>query len=198
MTQALHLFEEKIFHFINGNHTAFLDYLMVSASNLFLFIPIIILIAFVSAWYYKHHGYYHHKANSVMLMIILLCGFLFCFFVLPQIFPYLLDRTKPCLNPNISTWLRLVNNDCNDVNGSFALRPCIMFCITSFLFFSIKDDLKKTKAFLVILSILVSYSRIYLGVHYPGNVLLADIIGIICGFITSRLYFYVKYDILPF
>jgi undecaprenyl-diphosphatase len=73
-----------------------------------------------------------------------------------------------------------------------------MFCITSFLFFSIKDDLKKTKAFLVFLSILVSYSRIYLGVHYPGNVLLADIIGIICGFITSRLYFYVKYDILPF
>ena len=198
MTQSLHLFEEKIFHFINGNHTDFLDFLMQFVSNLFLFIPIFILIAFVSAWYYKHQGYYHHKANSAMLIVILLCGFLFCFFVLPLIFPNLLGRTKPCLNPNISNWLRLVNEDCSDVNGSFALRPCVMFCITSFLFFSIKDDLKKTKAFLIFLSVLVSYSRIYLGAHYPGNVLLAGIMGIICGFITSRLYFYVKYDISPF
>jgi undecaprenyl-diphosphatase len=198
MTQALHVFEEKIFHLINGNHTDFLDYLMLLASNLLLFIPIIILIAFASDWYYKQHGYYHHIAKSVILTTVLLCGFFFCFFVLPYILPYILDRTKPCLNSNISTWLRLVNTDCNDVNGAFALRPCIMFCMTSFLFFSIKDDLKKTKIFLLFLSILVSYSRIYLGAHYPGNVLLADIIGIIFGFITSRLYFYVKYDILPF
>jgi len=194
MIRTLSQFEEKIFRSINGSHTTFLDYLMMLASNLFLTIPIFVIIAIFSAKYYKDQGYYHPRTNASVVIIILFLSFIFCFLLLPQIFSFFLDRTKPCLNPNVSSWLRVVNEDCDASYTSFAFRPCIMFCITSFLFFTFKSDFKNTVLFLFFWSLLVSYSRIYLGVHYPSNVLLADIIGIFCGYITNRMYLYIKYN----
>ena len=188
-------FDEKLFLALNGNHSEFLDSVMLLASNLFSCIPIFIFIVFIAAKYYKKQGYSYPLANSVLLTGILLLGFMFCLFVLPPTFSGILERQKPCFNPSISSLVRMVGEDCSNTSSFFAVRPCVMFCITSFLLFTLKKEFPVTKAILIFWSLLVSYSRIYLGAHYPFNILIADLIGFFCGFITSRLYFYMKYDI---
>ncbi|MBC7865861.1 MAG: phosphatase PAP2 family protein [Bacteroidia bacterium] len=195
MNKLINSIDEEIFLALNGSHSQFLDGLMLFASNLFSSIPILMLVACIATLYYKKQGYSHPVAKSVMLTTVLLLGFLFCLFVLPHAFSFLFERTKPCLNPNISTSVRMLGEDCNSSSSFFAVRPCIMFFITSFLFFTIKNDFPWVKAGLITWSLLVSYSRIYLGVHYPFNVLIADLAGILFGFILSRFYFFMKYEV---
>jgi undecaprenyl-diphosphatase len=38
---------------------------------------------------------------------------------------------------------------------------------------------------------LMTYTRIYLGVHYPGDILVGAIAGIICGWLGFRIYQYI-------
>jgi undecaprenyl-diphosphatase len=45
--------------------------------------------------------------------------------------------------------------------------------------------------------ILVSYSRIYLGVHYPGDVICGMIIGSLLGFIFYKIWRYSEMKIYP-
>jgi undecaprenyl-diphosphatase len=44
---------------------------------------------------------------------------------------------------------------------------------------------------------LMTYTRIYLGVHYPGDILVGAIAGIICGWIGFRIYQYILKKKIP-
>jgi undecaprenyl-diphosphatase len=195
MDQATNNLDEKVFLALNGNHSEFLDNIMLFASNLFSLIPIFILIIFVVNRYYKKQADYP-LTHSIILTGVLLLFFLFSFKVLPGLFSAFFEREKPCLNPNISVFVRLLGENCNTGNNFFAVRPCIMFCIATFLLFTIKHDFIFFRILLIFWALLVSYSRIYLGAHYPLNVLISDIVGILVGFIGSRFYFYLRYNVL--
>ena len=43
---------------------------------------------------------------------------------------------------------------------------------------------------LLLWAVIVSYSRIYLGVHYPGDVLTGMLIGAVLGYLASLLHKY--------
>ena len=43
---------------------------------------------------------------------------------------------------------------------------------------------------------LVAYSRVYVGSHYPLNILISATTGIAVGFLVNRLYLYLKYNLL--
>jgi undecaprenyl-diphosphatase len=46
--------------------------------------------------------------------------------------------------------------------------------------------------FIILWAFLVSYSSIYLGVHYPGDILGGATFGIILGFLIYRLYLLIE------
>jgi undecaprenyl-diphosphatase len=46
-------------------------------------------------------------------------------------------------------------------------------------------------------ALVVSYSRIYLGVHYPGDVIFGSILGILIGWSIFKLYKLIEIKLLP-
>jgi undecaprenyl-diphosphatase len=50
------------------------------------------------------------------------------------------------------------------------------------------DRFKWLKYWLFIWAVLVSYSRIYNGVHYPGEVIGGAAIGLLLGWMMAKLY----------
>jgi undecaprenyl-diphosphatase len=95
------------------------------------------------------------------------------------------ERLRPCQNPNLKEWIHLVGG-CGGMYGfasshaanSFALACCLIKIYSSkrWLFWSI-----------LIWAIIVSYSRIYVGVHYPGDVITGALIGIFISLLLNYL-----------
>lgn len=197
MNNPIHKADEKIYLALNGHHAEWADGFMLLASNLAMCIPFILLIAFTAVRYFKKEDHYYPVANSVLLVSILVAEVAICLYVLPQLFHIVGQRERPYLNPNLSSFARLIENHRSDcISTIYTKRTCLMFCITTFLFFTIKGDYRMIKMLLVIWCLVVSYSRVYVGSHYPLNVVSSNLIGFFLGWMGSRSYHYLKDKVL--
>ncbi len=190
--------DESLFLILNGNHQSVLDYLMLTASNVLSFIPVFLLSVFIAVKYIrKQDDHYYTFINIALVLLIIVAQYIICRYLLNDMFKSFISRERPCLNPNISSFVRMLNNDCKStLQPFFSYKTCLMFCLCSFLFFTVKKGFRGFKVILVLWSLLVAYSRIYVGDHYPLSVLISIITGIASGFIIYRLYYYIKYDLL--
>jgi undecaprenyl-diphosphatase len=64
------------------------------------------------------------------------------------------------------------------------------FGLATFLWFVLDKQFKLLKYWLFVWAVLVSYSRIYNGVHYPGDVVVAAFIGAGYGYLMAKAYFF--------
>jgi undecaprenyl-diphosphatase len=190
--------DEKLFLALNGGHVKFLDYIMLTASSLFTFIPVFLLCIYITIKYFrKQDDRYYTFINIILLISVLAIQYFICSYLLDGMFKSLFYRDRPCVNPNISSFVRMLGRDCNPNNHSlFAYKACLIFCLTSFLFFTIKEGFRGIKWILLAWSILVAYSRVYVGSHYPVNVLISATTGVVAGYLVNRLYLYLKYNLL--
>ncbi|MBS1635326.1 MAG: phosphatase PAP2 family protein [Bacteroidetes bacterium] len=186
----------KIFLTLNGFHSDIMDQIMLAVSNTLLYIPFFIFLIFIARRYFKKQESDYLVENTVLLGTILAIQFMVCFFLVPAISGNLVHLERPCHNEAISPFIRLVGESCDSNGHYFAVRPCLTWLFTSFFFFTMRHHFRLIKWLFVIWSVIVCYSRIYLGVHYPSSVLYASLIGILFGYLGSKLYFYLKYNVL--
>jgi undecaprenyl-diphosphatase len=102
-----------------------------------------------------------------------------------NLFKVTFQRLRPCNNPEINTIIRLVkpSNSFSFFSGHAANSMATM----TFLFLLLKKYYRY--AFLVFLFPLIfAYSRIYLGLHYPMDILTGYLFGASFGFIAYKLY----------
>ena len=100
------------------------------------------------------------------------------------------ERLRPCHDPYLREILRLVKSNCGGQYGYFSGHASNSFALAVF-FSSIFGVKYKSLPFLLLfVAFLVAYSRIYIGVHYPLDVLsgmcFGSLVGIIFYFIWSR------------
>jgi undecaprenyl-diphosphatase len=93
----------------------------------------------------------------------------------------LVERLRPSHDPVIGNQIHIVNNYRGGLYGFISSHAANTFAIAVFLAL-----LFKRKVFtisIIIWASIVSFSRIYLGVHYPGDVLCGAILGTGLGFL---------------
>lgn len=189
--------DKKIFLFLNGKHNDYLDVLMHYISSLLLWIPLSFIIGYILIKNINA-GNKHRITLSIFLIVLLaFFQFIICVEFLPTIFHNLIHRQRPCYNPDLSGLIHIVDEDFGGNFDFFGPRSCLAFSVAAFLFFSFRGEhYKWLKGLFFAWAILIAYSRIYVGAHYPVSVLISACVGGLTGYLIYRSFFYIKDSVL--
>lgn len=179
MIETLKLLDTQLFLFLNGLHSPLLDNVMWQVSDKFFWIPLYLLLLWLL--YKTHRQKFWMVLLSIFLMVLIsdqLCN----------LFKFGIMRLRPSNEQSLAPIIHIVNGYRGGSYGFYSAHASNSFAIAVFIIVLIGNKYKFLLPLLLVYAILVSYSRIYLGVHYPGDVLTGIVVGIIIGFGMAKLY----------
>ncbi len=103
-------------------------------------------------------------------------------------FKYGFKRLRPCHDENIVHLIRLVKERCGGLYSYFSAHASNSMAIAVFFSLLLKDNIKYLSYLLIIWALFVAYSRIYIGVHFPLDVLTGAIIGAVYAIVFHKLF----------
>jgi len=107
------------------------------------------------------------------------------------------ERLRPCNDPNFFYRVRLLVNQCSGGYSFTSNHAANHFAMATFFFFTFRGFLKKWALLGFVWAGIVGYAQIYVGVHYPIDVLAGSLLGIFFGGITAT-FFNKRYGIAIF
>lgn len=97
----------------------------------------------------------------------------------------LMLRQRPCYN--LESQVRLVKDWCGSKGGYFSAHAASSMALATFVGQLLKSYFKYVVVLLLIWAVLVGYSRIYIGVHYPGDVITGFVFGTVVALMMLKL-----------
>jgi undecaprenyl-diphosphatase len=180
--EYLKTIDTDLFLFLNGLHNSFFDPIMYWLSNTMIWVPMYLLIIFLMIRRYKIRG----------VLMLLFIGILIalCDQTASHLLKNLVQRLRPSQDPSLAGLVHLSKAGPGGLYGFVSSHAANCFGLATFIYFTFDNQFKLLKYWLLIWAVLVSYSRIYNGVHYPGDVLVGALIGIVYGYLMTKAYFY--------
>ena len=173
MIETLKSWDTQLFLFLNGEHNVFWDFVMFWASNKLIWIPLYITFIF---FIYKYH-----KTNTLWFLLATILLIALSDLISVHLFKNVFMRLRPCHESSLEGLVHLVNNKCGGQYGFISSHATNHFAIATFLSIHLGSKIKYFSFLIILWAAFISYSRIYLGVHYPGDVFGGVIVGSLIG-----------------
>ncbi len=180
MMEYLNSLDTQLFLFLNGKHNVFFDPIMYWLSDKLVWIPMYLLIAFLVVKHYKMQGIVILLSVGVVIAL--------CDQTASHLIKNLVLRLRPSHEPSLAGLIHLSKAGPGGLYGFVSSHAANAFGLATFMYFVLDDRFKWLKYWLFIWAVLVSYSRIYNGVHYPGDVIGGAAIGLLLGWMMAKLY----------
>lgn len=182
--------DKKIFLLLNGMHSPFWDSIMWQISGKYIWIPFYLAIIYFIIRSRKWKTF----ATIVFIALMIVMS--------DQVSGIIKDsvlRYRPSHNPEFANKIHLLTDPRSNQlyrggdYGFVSSHAANTFALAIFLTLFFKRRWVGISLF--IWAIIVSYSRIYLGVHYPFDILGGAIVGLMSGIIIyyAEHWFYSKY-----
>lgn len=106
------------------------------------------------------------------------------------------QRLRPSHDPNVQNLLHLVANTKGEIYrgglyGFASGHAANTFGIATFLWFLL-SGYTRWIGFAFLWSASMTYTRLYLGVHFPGDILVGALVGVLCGFVGYKFFGWLK------
>ena len=103
-------------------------------------------------------------------------------------FKPLLHRLRPCADPAMISHVKLVIGACPSSFSFTSSHATNHFGIAMFIFMTLQPFFKKYTYLFFLWAALISYAQVYVGVHYPLDVVAGSILGLTIGYVFARLF----------
>ena len=173
-------FDKQLLLAVNGSDSLFIDYLIMTLTTATTWIPLYLSLFYVVL-----------KSNTTVRDILLVVGaaglcVLLAGTVDDTIVKPLVARWRPGRDPEIGMLVDTVDGYRGGNYGFFSAHAANTFSIA--LFFSLLIRRRLFVVAMMAYSLINCYTRLYLGVHYPGDITVGLIWGALVGYTVYRLH----------
>jgi undecaprenyl-diphosphatase len=170
--------DQHLFLFLNSFYSPFWDKVMQAISGILIWVPLYMAIL-------VYLGVKYRRKFIVILLFIILAATL-ADQISVHLFKNIFHRLRPCHEPYLEGLVHLVDGKCGGLYGFVSSHATNSFNVALLSLLFIR---KRWFTILIILwALTVGYSRIYLGVHYPGDVICGSMLGSLIGWGIYNLY----------
>lgn len=176
MLEHIEHIDQQLFLYLNSLHYSYLDHMMYALSGKLIWVPLYLAILI-------YLGIRDGKKFWIFLLFIMLSVLL-----ADQgsgIIKNLVHRLRPCHEPVLEGLVYTVNGQCGGQYGFVSSHAANAFNVALISLLAIRK--RWYTIAIIIWALIVGYTRIYLGVHYPGDVVCGSLYGTFTGWFCYSL-----------
>jgi undecaprenyl-diphosphatase len=129
---------------------------------------------------------YKFKKRSLLILIVITLMIMATDQFSSHLLKPLVARLRPCYDESIMHLLYMIK-DCGGRYGFISSHACNSFAAAMILWLLFRKQFRYFWLIFIWAGV-VSYSRIYLGVHFPSDIIAGMFCGVIFGYIFFQLY----------
>ena len=178
MLEFLNNLDEKLFLLLNSLSAPWLDPVMFALTDARYWIPffLIIMVSLV----------YKFKWQTVSILLFLTIAIICADQLSASLLKPWIGRLRPSHNPELKNLIHTVYGYRGGQFGFVSSHAANAFAIATFIWLSARKKVSWIWI-MFIWAILFSYTRIYLGVHYPGDIVFGALLGASIGWLMYQL-----------
>ena len=171
-------FDQELFLLLNNLGNPVWDDFWNILTNKWSSIPLYAVLIYLL---YKNLG-----LKGAIISIILVAGMITITDQLANVFKDAFQRPRPCRQEGVMEFARFIAERCGRY-GYFSAHAASSAALAIYMGLMLKPFYSKIFPILIIWAAMVAYSRIYVGVHYPGDILTGMLLGVIVGWIFYKI-----------
>lgn len=175
---ALLNLDQSIFLAINGWHSSFMDPIMFFISGKVNWLPVYLVLLYFVFKTYGKKGWYILLLVAITIVLADQGSVI--------LFKNTFHRLRPTHEPSLAGLVHVVNDYKGGDYGFVSSHAANYFALVTFLGFFLRKSYTWIFPVMLAWAALIAYSRMYLGVHYPGDVLCGGLYGALIGCLVAR------------
>jgi undecaprenyl-diphosphatase len=179
MLEQLLQYDTELFLYLNNLGSERWDTLWLIITNKFSFVPMYAILLYII---YKKMG-----LKTLLILVLVIAAMITFTDQITNLFKHGFQRPRPCREvAGLQEMMRFVARGCGRY-GFFSGHSSNSMAAAVFAGLLLKPYYKNLIYFMLIWSFIVAYSRIYVGVHYPLDIVCGLTFGALAGFLFYKL-----------
>lgn len=178
-----------ILEVLNGSSSSFLDGLMVTLTSGITWIPLYLSLLYLVINNSDNMAKIGLVVGAAILCVVLSGG------VSDYIVKPIIGRLRPINDPALYGIIHGVTGVASNDYSFFSSHSANTMSLAVFFSLLVKD--RKLFTALLVWSLTNCYTRLYLGMHYPSDVLVGILWGVMCGFLVYYIYSRLYHKLFP-
>lgn len=175
MLEQIIQWDKELFLILNGWNSGFWDVMMYNISNKLIWIPLYLLFLY---WLIRFY-----KKDAIWIILALFLVITLSDQLSVHGFKNVFLRLRPCHDPDLSGLVHIVKDKCGGQYGFYSSHATNHFALAVFFLLVFKNRIRYFTPVILIWAAIVAYSRIYLGVHFPADVIAGAMMGSLIGWL---------------
>jgi undecaprenyl-diphosphatase len=185
--QALNSADTQLFLWLNEWHRPFMGTILYIAGRIWFGLLIFVGPAVLFIRAYGRPGI-RITVFAAMLVVV-------TFLASDDLVKPLFKRLAPSHQPALLHRVLLTKEGTGETYSFVSARAATVFAMTLFVWLMTDREEKWVKSLLLVYALLVAYSRVYSGLHYPGDIAGSMAFGGVLALLAYRLYFFIEQNL---
>lgn len=172
--------DKSFFNLINNKwNNSFFDVLMPLVRNANFWLPLYLFLLVFALLNIKKSGWF---IFSILITVALTDT------LSSHIIKNLVWRLRPCHEPDLANSIRILASYCPQSSSFTSSHAANHFGLATFASITLYPYAGKWIYLTYLWAFIIIYAQVYVGVHYPIDVICGTIVGVMAGLLTSSIY----------